>query len=62
MSLPFDISRCSGYTHFGVPAVPCRTCQRRAEIYHGGRQIWIRPPPVIGIECASRIAPQGELK
>ena len=57
MSLSLETARCNGHAPFGVVHTPCRDCQRRTEIYHGGRQIWMRPPPVIGIECASRIAP-----
>ena len=60
MSLSFDVSRCNGHAPFGVTHTACRDCQRRTETAHGERQPWMRPPPVIGIECASRIAPEGE--
>ena len=62
MSLPFDYARCLAHKPYGIPAVPCRDCQRYTETVHGERQPWMMTPPVVGIICASRIAPIGEKK
>ena len=62
MSLSFDTSRCLAHKPYGIPAAPCRDCQRHTETVHGERQSWMRPPPVINNICATRIAPEGEKK
>ena len=63
MSLSFDTARCTAHKPYGIPAVPCRDCQRYTETVHGERQPWMTVPPQFnnGV-CAYRIAPEGEKK
>ena len=60
MSLSFDTARCKAHKPYGIPAVPCRDCQRYTETVHGERQPWMTEPPFNNGVCAYRIAPLGE--
>ena len=61
MTLPYDTARCEGHKPYGILATPCRDCQRQTEtVHHEYRQSWMRPVPIIGNVCATRIAPFGE--
>lgn len=60
MSLSHDTARCIGHKPYGIPSVPCRTCQRYTETVHGERQPWMTASPFINGVCAYRIAHEGE--
>ena len=63
MSLPFDYARCLAHKPYGIPAVPCRDCQRYTETATDYFPNWfIYTPQFINGVCAYRIAPEGETK
>jgi len=56
MSLPYDISRCSG-----TPAPLCKDCQRRTSPGRPEWQSYIPPANYSGNECENYIKPDAEL-
>jgi len=61
MSLPFDYSRCAAHKPYGIPAVPCRDCQRYTETDTDYFPNWFMyTPQFINGVCAYRIAHEGE--
>lgn len=61
MTLPYDISRCSGVKIDGEWREGCEDCLRRTSPGRpDGWQTWIMPPAIIVIECHWRVPPVQE--